>query len=112
MGTVPQTAETTDAPDGQARAGASEGEGASMPIYEYEAADERRACDRCRAGFEVLQSLRDPALKVCPTCGAEVRKRISASAVGGSKSNFDSRAKAAGFHKLQRLGKGEYEKKY
>jgi putative FmdB family regulatory protein len=83
-----------------------------MPIYEYEAADEHQACDYCRTGFEVLQMLKEPALRVCPTCGAAVRKRISAPAVGGSKSGLDDRAKAAGFHKLQRLGKGEYERKY
>jgi putative FmdB family regulatory protein len=83
-----------------------------MPIYEYEAVDGRHACDDCRAGFEALQTLSEPALRVCPRCGAAVRKRISAPAVGGSKSGLDDRAKAAGFHKLQRLGKGEYERKY
>ena len=54
----------------------------------------------------------DPMLTVCPDCGAEVRKLFSAAAVGGSKSGFDDRAKAAGFHKLKRLGKGEFEKQY
>lgn len=37
---------------------------------------------------------------------------ISAAAVGESKSDLDTRAKAAGFKKLKRLGKGEYEKMY
>ncbi len=83
-----------------------------MPIYEYEATDERRSCDFCRAGFEELRRLSDPPLAACPQCGAPVRKKISASAVGGSTSGFDSKAKNAGFHKLKRLGKGEYEKQY
>ena len=83
-----------------------------MPIYEYEATQKEGGCERCLAGFEVLQKLSDLPLTVCPACGAPVVKRISAPAVGKSSSGFDDRAKAAGFHKLKRLGKGEYEKKY
>ena len=41
-----------------------------------------------------------------------LKKMISAPSVGASQSNFDDRAKNAGFHKLQKLGKGEYEKQY
>jgi hypothetical protein len=41
-----------------------------------------------------------------------VKKLISAPRVGASQSNFDDRAKASGFHKLKKLGKGEYEKQY
>lgn len=48
-----------------------------MPIYEYEACDAGRACARCRTAFEVLQSLKDPALEHCPECGAPVRKLVS-----------------------------------
>jgi len=33
-------------------------------------------------------------------------------AVGASRSGLDDRAKAAGFTKLKRLGKGEYERQY
>ncbi len=83
-----------------------------MPIYEYEAIDETHACDFCRAGFEQLRRLSDPPLTTCPQCGAPVRKNISAPAVGASTSGFDSKAKNAGFSKLKRLGKGEYEKQY
>ena len=35
-----------------------------------------------------------------------------APAIGRSISSLDNRAKAAGFSKLKRLGKGEYEKQY
>ncbi len=83
-----------------------------MPLFEYEAADAAQACPRCRQPFEVLRRLSDPPLTNCPDCGAPVRKLISAPSVGASRSGFDDRAKQAGFHKLQRVGKGEYEKKY
>jgi putative FmdB family regulatory protein len=83
-----------------------------MPIYEYEPADDTGACDFCRPGFEQLQRLSDPPLTACLKCGAPVRKKISAPAVGASASGFDSRAKNAGFSKLKRIGKGEYEKQY
>jgi putative FmdB family regulatory protein len=83
-----------------------------MPIYEYQARDRNAACARCRDGFEQLQCLSEPPLTVCPDCGAAIVKLISAPAVGASKSGLDDRAKSAGFTKLKRLGKGEYEKQY
>jgi putative FmdB family regulatory protein len=30
-----------------------------MPTYEYQ-------CDKCKKGFELFQSMKDPALKTCP----------------------------------------------
>ena len=83
-----------------------------MPTYEYEAADPAKSCDRCRTGFELVRNLSAPRVTDCPTCGAPVRKLISAPAVGRSVSGLDDRAKSAGFTKLKRLGKGEYEKQY
>jgi putative FmdB family regulatory protein len=83
-----------------------------MPIYEYEARDPEAGCARCRAGFDCLQSLAEAPLDHCPACGAAVRRRISAPSVGLSRSGLDDRARDAGFHKLKRLGKGEYEKQY
>jgi len=83
-----------------------------MPIYEYVARDAERSCTYCRNGFETLQRMAEPRLERCPRCGHPVVKRISAHAVGASRSGFDDRARSAGFHKLQRIGKGEYEKKY
>ena len=82
-----------------------------MPIYEYEAVDAAKGCDVCRGGFEHLHKVSE-TLETCPRCGGKVRKVFSAPNVGASKSGFDDRAKAGGFHKLQRLGKGEYEKVY
>lgn len=83
-----------------------------MPIYEYEARDEKRSCRVCRTGFEHFHRADEPALKTCPECGAPVRKLISAPSVGSSQSGFDDRARNAGFHKLKKLGHGEYEKQY
>jgi putative FmdB family regulatory protein len=87
-------------------------EGADMPMYEYEARDGEAGCDRCRAGFDALQSGSEAPLERCPDCGAAVRRRISAPSIGLSRSGLDTRAKDAGFHKLKRLGKGEYETQY
>lgn len=83
-----------------------------MPIYEYQAKNVDKACEKCREPFEVTQRLSDPPLKTCPECGAPLIKLISAPSIGASKSGFDDRAKAAGFSKLQKVSKGEYERKY
>ena len=83
-----------------------------MPFYEYQVAKNETGCEFCRAPFERLQKISDKHITVCPECGSPIVRLISLPSVGGSKSSFDDRAKNAGFHKLQRLGKGEYEKKY
>lgn len=83
-----------------------------MPIYEYKAVDSKQSCDYCCNSFEELQQLSAPSLTKCPRCKAPIIKVISAPSIGGSKTSFDDKAKNAGFHKLQKLGKGEYEKKY
>jgi len=83
-----------------------------MPVYDYEAASPEQNCPRCAAAFEVVQSIHDERLTACPSCGAPIRRIISAPAIGRSKSKLDDRAKAAGFKKLKRIGKGEYEKMY
>ena len=83
-----------------------------MPIYEYELCEGQRGCPYCRTGFERLQRIADCAVTECPKCGAAVVRIISAPAVGASQSSLDDRAKSAGFTKLKRLGKGEYEKQY
>ena len=83
-----------------------------MPIYEYQARDEKQSCGHCSERFEVMQRITDAPLTECPECGAPVVKLISAPSVGRSESGFDDRAKSAGFHKLEKRGQGEYEKKY
>lgn len=83
-----------------------------MPIREYVCKDASRSCNHCRDGFEQIEKIGDPPLSACPACSAPVERKISAPTFGKIKSNLDDRAKAAGFHKLKRLGQGEYEKQY
>ncbi|MBM4164718.1 MAG: hypothetical protein FJ222_09820 [Lentisphaerae bacterium] len=83
-----------------------------MPNYEYEASDPARSCPACLKGIEHFQSLDAPRLTACPECGAPIRKRFSIPAIGRSQTSLDQRAKNAGFSKLKKLGKGEYEKQY
>lgn len=83
-----------------------------MPVYVYEARDENKSCQYCRDGFECQQRLSDAPLEHCPECGHGIRKAVVAIRVGRSVSALDDRAREAGFTKLKRLGKGEYEKQY
>lgn len=83
-----------------------------MPIYEYQAKDKSSSCKHCADAFEVIQRIADAHIKKCPECGAPVVRIISAPSVGASQSSFDDRAKNAGFSKLKKLGKGEYERQY
>jgi putative FmdB family regulatory protein len=83
-----------------------------MPVYDYIACDDTVSCAYCVHGFETVHSFKEPSLTACPKCGAPIKKQISAPAIGRSKAKLDDRAKAAGFTKLKRIGKGEYEKQY
>lgn len=83
-----------------------------MPIREYSATDPKKSCAHCRRGFEQVEPIECPPFPICPACGAKVQRTIAAASVGGSQSGFDDRAKRAGFRKLEKLGDGEYEKKY
>ena len=55
-----------------------------MPVYDYEAASPEQNCPRCAAAFEVVQSIHDERLTACPSCGAPIRRIISAPAIGRS----------------------------
>lgn len=83
-----------------------------MPTYRYETADENAGCAKCRAGFTVIHPMSGPFLEKCPDCGAAVSLAVCAPSIGRSKTDLDYRAKRAGFTKLQRTARGEYEKKY
>ncbi len=85
-----------------------------MPIYEYQVkmSHKHKGCEVCRNVFARMQRISDPPLTHCPACGAPVRKCLSVPAIGASQSNLDQRAKSAGFHKLKKVSKGEYEKQY
>jgi len=83
-----------------------------MPIYEYQAEDPAKSCGLCRKVFTQMQSISEQPLRNCPSCGNHVKKLFSVPSIGSSVSSGDDRAKKAGFHKLKRLGRGEYEKQY
>jgi putative FmdB family regulatory protein len=83
-----------------------------MPIYVYEAKDGGKSCAKCRAGFEVSQSIRDDRLTACPDCGSPVVRVIQAPGLMHSRTDLHYRAKRAGFHSMKRVQRGEYEKMY
>lgn len=83
-----------------------------MPIREYAAADLAHCCRHCKDGFEEMEAMDAPAKETCPRCGGKIARQLSAPSVGGSQSGLHDRAKNAGFTTYEKLGKGEYEKKY
>ncbi len=83
-----------------------------MPIREYQAKDPGKGCAACRRPFEQLERMDQQPRDRCPQCGAPVIRLISAPVPGASRTGLDDRAKSAGFHKLKKLGRGEYEKQY
>lgn len=82
-----------------------------MPIYEYVHVNEEDT-KNCSLGFEVMQSIKDDALTVCPRCGKPCKKKFSAFASPQkakdmlSKSNLEKH----GFTQFKKKGKGYYEK--
>jgi len=83
-----------------------------MPIREYQASNPKKGCKICRNRFERLERLNGPVILKCPQCGAELVRLISAPRVGASQTGADDQAKRAGFHKLKKISRGEYEKIY
>ena len=83
-----------------------------MPTYEYSAEKASKSCPFCRTGFECAQRLGEAPLACCPRCGAPVRKCVSLPAIGRSRSALDDRARRAGFKKLKKIGRGEYERQF
>ena len=85
-----------------------------MPTYEYQAVDSKRACQHCRARFEVRQSMDDPPLKKCPQCGGAVERVVSLCSVSRSPSEksmlSDKNLKEKGFSKFVKEGEGRYRK--
>ena len=83
-----------------------------MPMYVYEAKEGAKGCAKCRAGFEIAQSINDPKLTACPDCGGPIFRVIQAPGLGHSKTDLHYRAQRAGFSCLKKVQKGEYEKMY
>lgn len=79
-----------------------------MPIYEYEPRD--RTCFLCDGKIEVLQSISDQPLELCPYCGLEVNKLVSKAALKVAKYHGADQAAAKGFTTYRRAQKGVWEK--
>jgi putative FmdB family regulatory protein len=54
-----------------------------MPTYEY-------VCKACGHRLEVIQSMTEPPLTVCPECGGELRKVFAPPAISFKGSGFYS----------------------
>jgi putative FmdB family regulatory protein len=79
-----------------------------MPTYEYEHVDKKGAA--CEDPFEAVQSIKEDAFTVCPTCGKPVKKLISrASFIMPMNMSTESTA-AKGFTTYRKSGAGTYEK--
>lgn len=76
----------------------------TMAVYVYEHTG--KACKLGKA-FEVEHSIKDDALKVCPSCGGEIQRLISRVFVSTPVGN--SKLKNMGFTKLVRRDSGVYE---
>jgi putative FmdB family regulatory protein len=79
-----------------------------MPIYEYEPVD--WDCAICRNRLEVLQSAREAALSLCPTCGLEVRRLVSRAQVAVARAKGSDRAAEKGLTTFRRVERGKWEK--
>ena len=84
-----------------------------MPIYEYAPDAPEDACDDCRAGFEVLQGIREARLDACPECGAPCHRVVSAFSVRGRYDRTDPKnLEAMGFSQYRRGSDGRYQKSF
>jgi putative FmdB family regulatory protein len=84
-----------------------------MPIYCYRAMEDEKPCDYCREIFEVTQKMSEPALEVCPQCGAKIERIITsvyAYTDHGKEFLKDKNLKKMGFTKLVKEEKGRYRK--
>lgn len=79
-----------------------------MPTYTYECSAPRQ---QCGGTFEYHQSINDPPLTQCPTCGKSCKRIITSFSMTAGKLGFDlGKAKASGMQVLKRRDKGVYEK--
>jgi putative FmdB family regulatory protein len=51
--------------------------GDNVPIYEYQAVEPDKGCDRCSRVFEVIQAITEPSLEECPLCNQKIKRLIS-----------------------------------
>ncbi|MBI4229787.1 MAG: zinc ribbon domain-containing protein [Planctomycetes bacterium] len=86
-----------------------------MPTYAYRTTQEgeRSGCERCRAPFEIVQSMKDAPLPSCPSCHGPVARVIGAPGIctSSTKSRVsDKNLKRHGFTKLVNEGGGKFRK--
>jgi putative FmdB family regulatory protein len=75
-----------------------------MPVYEYEHQD--KPCQQGRI-FEIVQSIKDDRLEICPTCGGKITRLISGAFI--STPTTVSEYKSMGFTRLEKRDDGVYE---
>jgi len=81
-----------------------------MPIYEYQASDQKH-CDHCENTFDVMQKISDEPLKFCPLCYSPVRKRVSRPNLARSVPSLSEKNIAKhGMTQFKKVEKGVYEK--
>lgn len=86
-----------------------------MPTYHYIAAGETH-CSYCLAGFDVVQKMVDDAFTICPQCGHDIRRVISAPALtsqltrDSNKTLSEQNIEKNGFTQYRKVGNGKYEK--
>ncbi len=81
-----------------------------MPIYEYQPKFEK-GCNFCSEGFELMRKISEPKLRVCPQCGVEVERIISAPNLAKSGPSLKpGNLEKHGFTQYRKSGKGVYEK--
>ena len=84
-----------------------------MPTYCYQMTGET-GCDRCRDGFEVVQSIKDSALETCPHCEGPIRRVLQAPFINTRPSGktllTDRNLKRHGFTRLVNEGDGKIRK--
>ena len=85
-----------------------------MPTYQYLAKQPKKSCKSCKAGFEIVQRMKDNPLRKCPTCKAPIERVMSLCNFNTkyrSKPLYsDRKLKELGFSKLVKVGKGKYKK--
>lgn len=80
----------------------------AVPIYEYEPED--RDCLMCEGHVSVIQSISEPALKICPWCGMGVKKIVSRASFKLTAAASPDKAGTKGFTTFKKTEKGVWEK--
>jgi predicted nucleic acid-binding Zn ribbon protein len=79
-----------------------------VPVYEYEPLD--HDCLMCEGRVDVIQGIREEALKYCPWCGLGVKRVVSRATIKLSETVQDDKAGKKGFTTFKRAEKGVWEK--